>query len=428
MSIVSIKTAKATNKGLAWFVRSKALEEVIQKGLAEEFLRKQLAGLLTSSSTKVLQGIYQETLDALDKANNVDEAIKYMQTRIDLLPQKARRLTEDKLQTITEDLYKSGFYHAQRGIDLKLSLSLIDKDAMNIIGQQNLFWIGHHYTDDVKIKIDDLLNQYYKEGFTRSQFAANIKEQLSVLTDHNERYWLNLADHMATKIRELGRVSTYEQGGIEYVKVKAILDDRTSDICRDMHGRVISVKRLVDQRDEILGATSKMNLMDAAKWIPEFKGQTSDLPAGVGMPPYHWRCRTITAAFFEGVSNAGRTVTYYDGADKKIKDSTVSTVYNKKIGKEFVLTEGGMRHINRHGLRLSASEAEAALRDVSKWGENADHPGQWVLLSRDDTVLVLRDNVVYTAFRPDNPLEYFKTHTMSGKGVRKWLKFLLKSI
>lgn len=39
--------------------------------------------------------------------------------------------------------------------------------------------------------------------------------------------------------------------------------------------------------------------MSAQKWITSFTGRTKDLPDGVAGPPYHYRCRTTTVAYFE---------------------------------------------------------------------------------------------------------------------------------
>lgn len=402
------------------FAYQKSFDSVIQKGLAEEALRAQLSSLLWKTSTKVVKDFYQEALDVLDKSGSTEQAIEYLQKKTGDLPQKARRLAEDSLADLTGKLYKSGLYHAARGLALDVSLALVDKDAISVLGQQNLFWLGKHYSDDVKNKIDTMLTEYFQEGLTRAKFAARIEENLSDLVKHDGRYWSDLADHMATKVREMGRVSTYEQSGIEYVKVKAVMDDKTSDICRDMHGRIISVKRLVEQRDTILAAKSKMELMDAAQWIDDFKGKTSDLPDGVGMPPYHWRCRTITVAYFEGLSDAGRPITYYDGAQKQ-KDTVAYTVHDKRIGKEFILTDGAMEHIqSRH--ELDQEKIESAMRSISKWGENENERGQWIAKSQNGVILAFRDNCVYTAFLPDNPDGYFRNHVIQEsvhKSVRK---------
>ncbi|MCL4233319.1 MAG: hypothetical protein KJ042_02255 [Deltaproteobacteria bacterium] len=58
---------------------------------------------------------------------------------------------------------------------------------------------------------------------------------------------------------------------------------------------MISVSHLTQQRDRILGAKTREQLKDAAAW-PQPLNPTTPLPANVGVPPYHYRCRTTLMA------------------------------------------------------------------------------------------------------------------------------------
>jgi len=92
-------------------------------------------------------------------------------------------------------------------------------------------------------------------------------------------------------------VAGYERAGITRVKVKAILDKRTSAICRALNGRIIEVAELSRQKEAILSAQSKEELKQAQPWLKASQ-VAGDLPSGYGLPPYHYRCRTTTVAYF----------------------------------------------------------------------------------------------------------------------------------
>lgn len=88
-------------------------------------------------------------------------------------------------------------------------------------------------------------------------------------------------------------------------KLRAHLDERTTPCCRQLHGRVIEVQTLVDQRGAYFEAAARGNV-DALKDIWVMHGAGTDLSntrtrdlKGVGSPPYHYRCRTITVAYWE---------------------------------------------------------------------------------------------------------------------------------
>lgn len=108
---------------------------------------------------------------------------------------------------------------------------------------------------------------------------------------------------MATKSREIGRVTGYQRAGIQRVQIRAHLDERTTPCCRQLHGRVIEVQTLVDRRDAYFEAAARGDV-DALKDIWVMHGAGTDLSntrtrdlKGVGSPPCHYRCRTIAVAY-----------------------------------------------------------------------------------------------------------------------------------
>ncbi len=242
-----------------------------------------------------------------------------------------------------------------------------------------------------------------------------------------QTYFKGLADHIATKTKELGRISGYQRAGIKYVKVKAILDERTSIICRQMHGRIISVERLAEQKERILQARSIDELKAAQAWIPSFSGKTSELPDGVAGPPYHYRCRTTTVAYFEeleGEPKGDETRQFFDGM-KRRKEKVVYRYVDKELGRELVLTDGGVKHVlekRRHGIK-SVDKIKTAMKSIKEMGENIRDKEQIVTLSQNGVVLVFRDNVVYSAYLPESK-NYFKNITT--RRFKKWVE-LLKS-
>jgi hypothetical protein len=344
---------------------------------------------------------------------------------------------------LTEKIYAAGVASAARAIgsaatasigsagaaiallpaSVGLSLSLADKRAIEIIGRQNLFWIGEHYNKEVKERFDRLLTEYFQEGLSRLKFAERLKDTFGPWTKQESDYWEGLADHITRKTREMGRVSGYEASGVKYVKVVARLDFKTSRICRSMNGRLIPVAKMRSQLNRTMSANSREEILAAWGWLEDFHGKTSDLPANVAMPPYHYRCRTGTVAYYPRLSDAGQPFQYFDGQESR-KETIVFHHVDEKIGREFVLTDGRLEHtLNRHG-DMSRDKIEAALRSITKVGENVKQPGQIMTQSQNGVVLVFRDNAVYTGFVPKDK-GYFNDNTVGR--LKKWIE-TIKSI
>ena len=185
-------------------------------------------------------------------------------------------------------------------------------------------------------------------------------QDLAGIADKSKPYWAIMADHTASKTREMGRVAGYERAGISHVQVRAHLDDSTTPICRAMHGRVIPVSKLKSQRDDYLAAIKVRNqtaAKQAWKMHSSLNGKDSGNMAGLSTnripnhtanPPYHFRCRTITVAYFmdeEGELGAWKRKTY---DREKLAKKDIETIIAK--AKNASWPHAAMRkwHFNKH--------------------------------------------------------------------------------
>ena len=202
------------------------------------------------------------------------------------------------------------YLHGKKLLSADFALTAKDLNALQILQQYSFHVVGSAYDRFVAGNVKDIVQEYFDRGHTRAQLA----EGMSVLMGNRavpkiQDYFGIMADHLTSKISEMGHVSGYEEAGIEQVEVVAILDDRTTPICRQMHGRIIPVSALSDQRDRILSAAQSGDLGAIKAAQPQVSGKreteicmmgkTSDIiKSGMGLPPYHFRCRTTTVAYF----------------------------------------------------------------------------------------------------------------------------------
>ncbi len=184
--------------------------------------------------------------------------------------------------------------------------------ALDILRDDMLFWVGKAYDRNFSSWMQQRVKEYFDEGMSRVQLTERIAEKMNVVDPNMKSYIALLADHNTTRVAEMGHVSGYEDAGIEYAEIVAVMDDRTSPICRHLHGRLIPVSAMSAQRDKILSA-SKSRSISAVKAAQPMLSATSGkglnvmntaatsqiIEEGIGFPPYHFRCRTTTVAHFE---------------------------------------------------------------------------------------------------------------------------------
>lgn len=210
---------------------------------------------------------------------------------------------------LTSKTYKIGINEIANAVGVKLSFSLADRNAAEILAKQNLFWVGNFYDEQVKETMERIIGGYFADGLTIEDVAAKLEIQFFEKTDKGVSYFEGLAEHVTSRVREMGKITGYEKAGIEYLQVKAIVDDRTSAICLRMNGTLIPVSEAVKLRDKLLAAAKPADVKKITPWyditdLPDGKDNGSGvdfdkLPAGMAFPPYHFRCRTITIAYFK---------------------------------------------------------------------------------------------------------------------------------
>ena len=192
----------------------------------------------------------------------------------------------------------------------KIDYSLDDADlgALNTLDEFNGWYIRDKFSKDTSDIINRELGDLLERGGTKREFAKTLEIALEDHVTDSKTSWELLADHTLTKIQNMGHVSGYETAGVQYVKIVAVIDSKTTPICRAMNGKVFKVADFRKQYDKIIHAAEKHDLKAYKAAQPmvngkAMKGEISDediKKLGIKLPPYHFRCRTTHVAYFEG--------------------------------------------------------------------------------------------------------------------------------
>ena len=283
---------------------------VIKDSAAFERLYRELQGALTKAWNEEMRKAIIAALDRLRDlgagaftARDGASVMRALEERVG--PDAIRAAMREPVVNLTDALFRAGAAEVGRAASVDIAFMRPDLDALDALKDNNLFWVGEHWNRHTKDKLDAVLTEYFTEGMTREELAQRMADDFRTLTSRSHVYWEAVADHMATKGREIGRVTGYQRAGIQAVQIRAHLDERTTPCCRQLHGRVLTVDHLASQRDAYFAASAQGNVEEMKDiWVMHGKGAdlsgtaTRDLK-GVGSPPYHYRCRTITVAYWE---------------------------------------------------------------------------------------------------------------------------------
>lgn len=139
-------------------------------------------------------------------------------------------------------------------------------EAINVLNDDFLFWVGNAYEQSLSGDMTALMDSYFKAGATKAQLVDAFKEHFSATKQLSDSKWGLLADTNITRTAEIGHLAGYEDAGVEYAQIVAALDDRTSDICRHLHGRKIPIAAMARQRDGILDASKRHDINGIKRW------------------------------------------------------------------------------------------------------------------------------------------------------------------
>jgi SPP1 gp7 family putative phage head morphogenesis protein len=178
--------------------------------------------------------------------------------------------------------------------------NLVDAKAKAFLADHDTFWIGEHYGDSVGPKIAQTVREMViEQGLGRSEAAKALAEVFKdEFSGKSKNYWEVVAANATTRARNFGAVESFVQGKFDEIEIVAMMDEKTSPVCRYMNGKIFKTEWAVSQRDKMMAAKTPADVKLASRWVTyaEVVGRTPEqlYANGICLPPYHGRCRTIT--------------------------------------------------------------------------------------------------------------------------------------
>ncbi|WP_286910736.1 minor capsid protein [Clostridium sp. UBA1652] len=270
-------------------------------GIQDEDLKKYLMAQLNSEA-------YKARISRL-------EALKqsvYINTKIaaDVEISQSTRLYTDNIRKA----YYANLYDIQKGTGLGFSVAQMPVQTVQEILRNK--WSGKHYskriwrnTDVLAEKLEEIITSGLMSGKSSRKMAKELRDQ----TDYGKFAAERLIRTETTYVVNAAEMESYKEADIDKYIFVATLDMRTSEICREMDGKIIEVDKVI---------------------------------AGENLPPLHPYCRSTTRAYFENMERlqrrardpkTGKTqiipgdMTYQQWHDKYVTQSNRSNSFEDKV-------------------------------------------------------------------------------------------------
>jgi len=301
---------------------------------------------------------------------------------------------------------------------------VFDKEDARVIEStyRALAWLKNDGTANTQEKIKQIIVSAMEGDVNMADLGETLRSAFEGVVDESARYFEGVSDHIIRQSQSLTRVQQFAKAGVDYVKVVAVIDSVTSATCRSLHGKVIKVSDLLGQADAITAATTIEEKKKASRWqsAPIFSVK---LPDGVGMPPYHFRCRTIVVAYFpqntdiDGKKANGSYIPWDKYNGKEVLFSQQDPFGYERVVTAKTFDHGGTYH------GISKKTVLAGLKTLKELAQHRTEPGKEVGWSEDHKLFfVFKDGEVWTVYNTSNK-NYFKDNaepkTIASSSMKK---------
>ncbi|MFA5638817.1 MAG: minor capsid protein, partial [Anaerovoracaceae bacterium] len=194
-------------------------------------------------------------------------------------------------QTLTE-AYQDGFYRTMFDIQkqAKLGVSFTAPGGKQLETAIRERWLGQNYSDRIWadknkliIQLEQMLSQEFVRGRGPREVAKDFSDKMQTSYYNAQRLIRTELNYISNK----GSMKAYKESEVvEKYQYLATLDNRTSDICRELDGKMFELK---------------------------------EAKVGVNLPPLHPHCRSTTIPYFEDNEIEDRVARDEDGKGKSYK-------------------------------------------------------------------------------------------------------------
>lgn len=80
-------------------------------------------------------------------------------------------------------------------------------------------------------------------------------------------YWRVLASAYTSRVRSFAQLASYNDAGIKKYRFEAVLDERTTEECRFLHGKVFAVKDGLDRHRDMESLSDPADIKSITPWI-----------------------------------------------------------------------------------------------------------------------------------------------------------------
>jgi|GEM_PF-3509824 len=191
------------------------------------------------------------------------------------------------------------------------SLTPADAATAGKLGRVQTFWIGDYWSRHLSARIDATVRrEALQRGLGRQEVGRILRGLVSgefpgasvpgTFAGSTSQYFTVVAGTVRPHASSFGAIHAMADAEVERYEFFAVMDERTSEICRYMHGKTFTVRSARSLEDRMLRTEDPDEFKRVAGWrslsdVQRIGGGGEDAlaAAGIQLPPLHGLCRSI---------------------------------------------------------------------------------------------------------------------------------------
>jgi len=292
-------------------------------------IRARLSSALKSAVSGAEGDAITEALQELDvnwpelSATQRDSVLAAAQSVLNDVPKVVLPAVDLTLGAAGERIVRSTKAQTIDDLNLKIrpDLSRVDQRVIDFVRNSQTLYVRDRYgerAEEFSDQAREIVADALEEGLGQEEIGERLNDALGGKSSAPllGGYWDNIATIFANRARNFSALATMDQADIQSFKFVAVMDEVTSRICREMHGRVFSVEAGMSTFSDAAKSKDPASVQPFVSETTDEEGESrltyktpggqrravSELSddeleaAGISVPPLHGHCRSTIVA------------------------------------------------------------------------------------------------------------------------------------
>lgn len=237
-----------------------------------ENVRSQLARAAAGEEKAVLRSITR-TLARRTSPETLTSAVNEALRRFNRVPGAIGRRQTIILRTLGEAIIRDTSRNLSRrhGFDIESTFTAFDARIGQHLRDSHVNFVRDEFgnrADSMSEVARKIIDRGQAQGLGVGQIRDDVIERLGVANVlRSASYWDTVASAFVNRSRTFASLGMFQRAGVQRFRVTSVLDEDTTDICRFMDGKILSVDKAIKNFEEQAALEDPLELKRVNPWI-----------------------------------------------------------------------------------------------------------------------------------------------------------------